>query len=174
MAVPDELLIAGAVVGLAGGLIGIATGVDNLITRVRRGRQSTRDAEMILEVEFGDVEGFAGVDTRKYPYATARISNNGKIAAKDLRVESSTGYALCDTTMLFPDVSTIVTFPLVAVQELGIERLFKGDEKDKWAPVETPYGIDRVELSLSWRIDGTSARSEPKPFEHPYSESPFH
>ena len=174
MSVPDGLLIAGAVVGLAGGAIGVVTGSFTIVGSIRRAGRAKRDAEMVLDLEFGGVEGFGGVDTKMYPYATARLSNNGKVTAKDLRVVSSTGYALFDATTLFPDNSEIITFPLVAVRDLPIDRLFEGDEKDKWAPIETPYRVGEVRLSITWRIDGTSERSEPTTFTHAYSESPSH
>ena len=173
MALPDGLLIAGAVVGLVGGVVGAATGADNIVTRIIRTRRAKRDAEMILNVEFDGVLDFFGRATAKYPVATARLSNHGKVVARGLRIEASTGFALIATEILLPDESVLITFPIVSVHDLPIDRLFIGNEKDMWAPVDTPYVVGKVMLSVRWRIDGQSDWSAPLEFSGDYSRPPL-
>jgi hypothetical protein len=122
---------------------------------------------MVLSVEFGKVDRFNGSDLKKYPVATARIFNNGKVSAKDIRVESSTGWVAIDVTHLPPDSSAILTFAVVKVHEVNLR------QSTEFQPDETPYVVGVVKLSVTWRIDGSSERSQPVTFEENYSHPPF-
>jgi len=167
MAVPDGLLIAGAIVGLVGGVVGAAAGTDNIITRIRRARQATRDSAMILDLEFGPIERFDGSDLKKYPVARAQLSNHGKVEAKDLRLESSTGWVSLGTSSLAPDTTTTVEFAVVDVHEVSMGNFTEVQ------PSETPYRVGNVEIRVTWRIDGTSERSAPVSFVGEYWRPPL-
>jgi hypothetical protein len=168
MAVPEWLAITAAAVGLTGGAIGAASGAVNLVGAGRRARREKRDSEMVLRAEFQPIKKQVVIEGR-YPTARVFIYNEGKIAAKDIEVTASTGFAEPEKFTISADESTYVWFAAVPVRRLPVEGLHIVGSN--YEPVETPFEFGRVTISITWRIDGTSQRSRPRTFEHDYSGS---
>jgi hypothetical protein len=170
VAVPDGLLIAGAVVGLVGGVIGATSGGVNLIVQAVRAARAKRDAQVVLRMDFHEYYSHQGEDGHQYPIATAHLVNHGKVPAKDVEVTSSTGYVALDAEgrTIAPDKSGLITFAMSPVHM--VER----GASTAWWPDSVPTEMGPVTLTVTWRIDdGTSRRSEPKEFTHAYRNGAF-
>ena len=120
---------------------------------------------MRIRVEFLGYLRHEGEPGHQYPLATATIHNDGRVPAKDIEVEASTGYGFIDTHMLGPDLNAIITFATAPVHE--VER--PADRGQVYWPDDVPTEPGPVKLTVTWRIDGTSERSEGQSFTHDYS-----
>lgn len=168
VAVPEWLAITAAAVGLTGGAIGATSGMVGLIGTARRARREKQDAEMNLRIQFEPITNQVVVAGR-YPSARAYLFNEGKIAAKDIEITASTGFADIEKHTLPADEWTSLWFAAVPVRRLPAEGMrIVGSN---YEPVETPFELGRVTLSVTWRLDGTSRRSSPRTFEHDYSDA---